>query len=105
MPTNRADRALPSILRKRARTPAERRAALNALIDYLNLNAKRLAEIEEASRYAALARALMERIPAFRPPRSRPVSRIDYDLFVADWTKVCGDPPGLLGLLADPSSF
>ena len=102
MPARRADRALPPILRKRARTPAERRAALDALVGYLGLSVRRLAEMEEVPRYAAFARALMERIPAFRPPPSRPASRIDEALFVSDWAAISGGPPGLL---ADPTSF
>src|SRR5262249_43387938 len=79
-----------------------RRAAFNALVVYLGLDVSQLAEMEEVLRYAALARALMERIPAFRPLASRPVSRIDYQLFVSDWTTIAGHPPGLL---ADPTSF
>src|SRR4051812_27964097 len=101
MPTGRADRALPSILRKRARTGAERRTAFDALLSYLGLNVERLAELEEGPRNAAIARALMERIPAFRPPSGR-ASRIDLDLFVDDWAKISGGPPGLL---VDPTSF
>jgi hypothetical protein len=49
-----------------------------------------------------LARALMERIPAFKPPPSPRASRIDPDLFVSDWARISGGPPGLL---ADPTSF
>jgi hypothetical protein len=43
----------------------------------------------------------MERIPAFSPP-SGGASRVDFDSFVDDWTKISGAPPGLL---ADPTSF
>jgi hypothetical protein len=102
MPARRADRALPPILRKTARTPNERRAALDALVGFLGLSVRRLAEMEAAARYAALARALMERIPAFRPPPSRPSSRMDDGSFVDAWAEISGGPPGLL---ADPTSF
>jgi hypothetical protein len=101
MPTSRADRRLPSILRKRATTPGERRAAFDALVSYLGLSLEQLAELEEGPRNAAIARALMELMPAFRPPAGG-ASRIDFGLFVDDWAKISGGPPGLL---ADPTSF
>jgi hypothetical protein len=102
MPARRADRVLPPILRKRARTPAERRAALDALVGHLGLSVSRLAEMEEVPRYVELTRALIERYPAFRPPPSRPASRFADDLFIEDWVAISGGPPGLL---ADPTSF
>jgi hypothetical protein len=99
MATSRLDRSFPPILRKRAQSEEERKAAIHALIEYLGLTEQlekipfgRTGEGQGGQRYfAVLARGLMRKlIPAFRPARHRSRSEGWSSNCYDDWTAAGG---------------
>lgn len=101
MGTTRAQRSLPSILRKRARTTAEREAALDALATHLGLSHKDVRVTLECEPHASVVAALVRFfVPAFHvvPPKERNPK----EDFESDWHAAGG---GLLWSLADRDAF
>jgi len=99
MATTRADRALPAVLRRRAKTQQEKQAAFDALLALLGLieecsDYRRVSKGDDkaaANFFRALAWRLMQRIPAFAPEKSKSAKKEQsYSAFITDWVTAAG---------------
>jgi hypothetical protein len=109
MATTRLEKNLPSILKRRTKSPAEKQAALNALFEYAGLADEHARfdsnDPQEVTQLLAKLGLNLTRklIPAFRPSRAGGNSRMSAE-FYEDLQKA-GAVWGLLGPSVSPDEF